>query len=337
MQKQGPKIVAELSGNHGGSIDRAMYLMSLAHEYGADLIKIQTYDEDSLTIDSKNSEFLIKEGLWKGYCLYDLYKEAKTPRTWMKTLFDYAKDNSIALFSSPFSFKDVDTLESVNCPIYKIASFEANYLDLIAYCAQTKKPLVISTGLASLSDVDRAYECAIKHGCSDITLLHCESKYPADPSLFNLNTIVFFKERYKCKVGLSNHSLGDSLDIAATALGADMIEKHFTDDRSKGGVDSAFSMDVDDLKTLVKDVTNVALSLGQKLLKDPDINDPSFKFRRSLYLTKDLKKGDILSKDDVSTIRPGFGLEPYKLDEILGKKAKDDIKAPIAINEKMFI
>lgn len=331
-----PEIVAELSGNHEGSLERALMLMDLAVANGADAVKIQTYTEDSLTLDSNRPEFMINEGLWKGQTLYDLYKKAKTPREWMKPMFNHAREKGISLFSSPFSLEDVEVLEQAGCPRYKIASFELNYPDLIAACAQTGKPLVISTGLGTLEEVDLAVAVARDNGCRDLTLLHCESRYPADPKTFNLNTIPFFKERYGCKAGLSNHSLGDALDVAAAVLGADMIEKHFTDDRTLGSVDAAFSMEPEDLQALRRDTENAVLSLGTKQIRLMPDDWKERRGRRSVYLIKPLKKGDILMKDDIRIVRPGLGIEPYLLDEVLGRKAVEDLEAPLPLQREFF-
>lgn len=327
-KKTAPVIVAELSGNHNGSLDKAMELMKLAHDSGADAVKIQTYTEDSLTLDCELPEFKIKSGLWKGQTLYELYKKAKTPREWMKPLFSYAREMGILLFSTPFSPEDVDVLEAAGCPVYKIASFELNYPELISLCASTKKSLVISTGLGNLQEIDTAVDLALKAGCKELTLLHCESQYPADPNTFNLRTIPFYKKRYGCHAGLSDHALGDTADIAATALGAEMIEKHFTDDREKGGVDSAFSMEPSDLRALVAHTTIAANALGveDQILRNEELAARSS--RRSVYLVKDLKQGEVLTKAHVKVVRPGFGLSPYDLDKIIGKKALKNLKAP---------
>lgn len=332
---QAPLIVAEISGNHQGSFEQAKELILLAHQCGADMVKIQTYTEDSLTIDSKRPEFMLNSGLWKGYNYYELYKEAKTPREWMKPLFDFAREQGINLFSSPFCLEDVDILEQAQCPVYKIASFEVNYPDLIAYCAQTGKPIVMSTGLATLDEIDRAVQTLKDNGCTDLTLLHCESHYPADPTTFNLNTIPFFKERYHCKSGLSNHALGDTLDIAATALGADMIEKHFAFNRDQG-IDAAFSMTPDELKQLKYDTQTVAAALGIKgvHLNEQDYQDRSG--RRSVYLVKDLKAGQVLTKEHTKIIRPALGLDPYDLEKLIGKKANKDLIAPLPLNSQDF-
>ena len=333
---QGPLIVAELSGNHDGSLQRAIELMDLAVANGADAVKIQTYTEDSLTLDSDRDEFKIKGGLWKGQTLYELYKKAKTPREWMKHLFAHAREKGILLFSSPFAPEDVDALEDAGCEAYKIASYELNYPELIELCARTHKPLVISTGLGNLEEVDAAVEIATKAGCCELTLLHCESRYPADPKTFNLRTIPFYKKRYGCYAGLSDHALVDTADIAATALGADMIEKHFTDDRSKGGVDSAFSMEPSDLKTLREHTITAASALGieGQILHEDEVALRNG--RRSVYLVKSLKKGEMLKRSDVRVVRPGIGLSPYELPLIIGKKVNCDLVAPCPLESQYF-
>ena len=335
QEGQPPLIVAELSGNHQGKLEQAIELMDLAHSCGADMIKIQTYTEDSLTIPSDRPEFQLTSGLWQGYSYYDLYKEAKTPREWMDPLFKHAREKGIFLFSSPFCPDDVDVLEKAGCPVYKIASFEVNYPQLIAYCAQTGKPIVMSTGLATLEEIDKAVAVARDNGCKDLTLLHCESHYPADPRTFNLNTIPFFKERYQCKVGLSNHAIGDALDIAATALGADMIEKHFAKDRHSG-IDSAFSMTPYELRQLKQDTVTVALSMGQKEVRLSEDDIAARSGRRSVYLTSELKQGESLTMEHVRIIRPACGLDPFALELLLGKKAKSDLHAGTPLQASDF-
>ncbi len=333
---QGPLVVAELSGNHDGSLERAVELMDLAQSSGADAVKIQTYTEDSLTLDSDREEFKIKGGLWGGQTLYELYKKARTPREWMKPLFKHAREKGILLFSSPFSPEDVDALEDAGCGAYKIASYELNYPELIELCAATHKPMVISTGLGNLKEVDLAVEIATRAGCSELTLLHCESRYPAEPRSFNLRTIPFYKKRYGCFAGLSDHALINTADIAAAALGADMIEKHFTDDRKKGGVDSAFSMEPDDLKALRRDteIAYCALGVEDQILHDDEL--ALRKGRRSVYLVRNLKKGEILKRSDVKIVRPGCGLSPYELPLLIGKKACCDLLAPCPLESKYF-
>ena len=333
--QQPPVIVAELSGNHQGKLENALALMDLAHECGADMIKIQTYTEDSLTIDSTRPEFQITKGLWAGYNLYQLYQEAKTPREWMKPLFAHARARGIKLFSSPFYFEDVDALEEAGCPIYKIASYELNFPQLIAYCADTKKPMVMSTGMATLEEIDRAVQTARDHGCTDLTLLHCESLYPAPADAFNLKTIPFLKARYGCKVGLSNHSIGHTLDVAATALGADMIEKHFARDRSSG-IDAAFSMTPDELKALKEATRLTAQTMGYQAIALSAVDQAARGGRRSVYLVRDLKQGETLTDAHVRIIRPGLGLEPSRLPEVLGQKARRDLSAPQPLDAADF-
>ncbi|SRR5574344_94062 len=336
LNHKGPMIVAELSGNHNGSLERAIELMELAASSGADAVKIQTYTEDSLTLNSTRPEFQLQGGLWGGQSYYDLYKKAKTPREWMKPLFAHAKAHNIFLFSSPFCKDDVDCLEEADCPVYKIASYELNDVELIDYCALKGKPMVMSTGLAIEEEIDRAVRIVRSHGIKDLTLLHCESRYPAIPELFNLNSIPYLKEKYQCKTGLSNHALGDELDIAATALGADMIEKHFIDDRNLGGVDSAFSMDPADLKKLAHDTCMIATALGKKEVHLQDDEYGMRAGRRSIYLVKDIKAGEVLTKEHVRSVRPCIGLEPYLLDTVLGKKAKTDLKNPLPLKATDF-
>ena len=336
QDKQRAVIVAELSGNHNGSLDRAIELMELAHECGADAVKIQTYTEDSLTLDSPRDEFQLKGGLWGGQSYYDLYKKAKTPREWMKPLFKHAKEHGIFLFSSTFCFDDVDCLEEAGCPVYKIASYELNDVKLIDYCAQKGKPMVMSTGLATEEEIDRAVAIVKSHGITDLTLLHCESRYPAVPELFNLKSIQYLKEKYQCRAGLSNHAIGDELDIAAIALGADMIEKHFTDSKANGGVDSAFSMEKDDLIKLVNDNKIVSTAVGTKAIYLHDDEIAMRGGRRSYYLVKALKKGEKLSIDMVKSVRPALGLEPYLIDTIIGKKAKYDLDEKLPLLAEDF-
>ena len=253
----------------------------------------------------------------------------------MDPLFKHAREKGIFLFSSPFCPDDVDVLEKAGCPVYKIASFEVNYPQLIAYCAQTGKPIVMSTGLATLEEIDKAVAVARDNGCKDLTLLHCESHYPADPRTFNLNTIPFFKERYQCKVGLSNHAIGDALDIAATALGADMIEKHFAKDRHSG-IDAAFSMTPDELRQLKQDTVTVALSMGKKEVRLNEDDIAARSGRRSVYLTSELKQGEALTMEHVRIIRPACGLDPFALDQLLGKKAKSDLHAGTPLQASDF-
>ena len=254
----------------------------------------------------------------------------------MKPLFAHARENHIALFSSPFSLQDVEVLEQAGCPRYKIASYELVDLELIAACARTGKPMVMSTGMASLEEVDRAVACARHSGCKELTLLCCQSQYPADPRGFNLRTIPFFKQRYGCRAGLSNHALGNTLDVAATALGADLIEKHFTDHRERGSVDGAFSMEPAELTELRRCTEIAAASLGETTLTLGAADEKSRAGRRSIYLITDLKAGEVLSAAHVRSVRPAMGLEPWRLKELLGHRARRDLHAPLPLSAADF-
>lgn len=335
-QVKSPVLVAEISGNHMGSLDRALDLIDLAARSGADAVKIQTYTEDSLTLNCQRPEFLIKGGLWDGYNLYDLYQNAKTPPHWLPELFSFAKNRGIFLFSSPFSPEDVEALEDVDCPAYKIASFELNYPDLIAQCAQTGKPIIMSTGLGTLEEIERAVNHAVKNGCKDLTLLYCVSRYPAPPESFNLNAIPFYKEHFGCRAGLSSHALSLTIDVAAAALGADLIEKHFVDDRDKGSVDAAFSMEPDEWHLMAEETRIAATAAGKKgvCLQPEDL--ASRKGRRSVYLTAPLKKGEKLTRAHVRVVRPGYGLDPFELDSVLGHEALSDLEAPQPLKREFF-
>lgn len=336
MMSSRPEIVAELSGNHGGRLERMLQLMDLASAHGADAVKIQTYTEDSLTLDCNRPEFMLTSGLWAGQSLYELYRQAKTPPEWLPELFAHAQQQGIRLFSSPFSFKDVEALERCQCPRYKIASFELNFPELVALCAETRKPLVLSTGLATLEEIDRAVDLILKRGGGDLTLLYCQSHYPADPRDFNLNTIPFFRERYGCKVGLSNHALGHTLDVVATALGAEMIEKHFTESRQDKTVDAAFSMEPQELRELREQTELAAGCLGSREVRLLPQDLVARHGRRSVYLTRSLQQGEVLTRDCVRVVRPASGLSPYDLDKLLGKRALRSLEAPIPLKAEDF-
>lgn len=321
-----PYIIAELSANHNGTIDRAIQSIESAKRAGADAVKIQTYTADTMTIDCNRSEFQIKGGLWDGYNLYDLYKEAETPYEWHKDLFDYAKDIDITIFSTPFDETAVDLLESLNTPAYKIASFEVTDLPLIKYVAQTKKPMIISTGMANSEEIDAAVETARGNGCEDIVLLHCISSYPAPIEQSNLKTIPDLAARYGVLSGLSDHTMGIVAATTSVALGACVIEKHFTLSRHDKGPDSEFSLEPKELKKLCKYTKDAWRSLGSANYEIKKSEESSIKFRRSIYAVKDIEKGDRLTKENIARIRPGLGLEPKFYEEILSKVAKIDIK-----------
>ncbi len=323
-----PLLVAELSGNHEGSLERALYLMQLAAANGADAVKIQTYTADSLTIDCARAEFQIHGGLWDGYSQYSLYDHAKTPPQWLPDLFACAREHRIFLFSSPFAPKDVEALEKVDCPAYKIASFELSYRDLLAACAQTGKPLIISTGLADAKEISRTVDFVRAKGCMDLTLLACVSQYPAPPESFNLRAIPYLQQTFGCAAGLSSHSLNLDIDIAASALGAALIEKHFTDDRQRGSVDAAFSLEPAEWRQLAARTRIVATALGQAQIVLTQADQDLRNYRRSIYLVKSLKPGEVLTKAHTKAVRPGWGLDPFLLEDLIGKRARRALSAP---------
>ena len=329
-----PYIIAEISANHGGRLDKALELIRLAKESGADAVKIQTYRPDSITINCNSKDFLIKEGLWKGKTLYELYQSAQTPWEWHETLFNYARKIGITIFSSPFDRAAVDLLESLGAPAYKIASFEIVDLDLISYTAKTSKPMIISTGLASLEDITEAVQTAQSAGCKDLALLHCVSGYPAPSSDYNLKTINALVSHFNLKIGLSDHTIDNSTAIASVAFGACIIEKHFTSDRNGGGPDDIFSIEPNELSELCKSVRTAWTAIGDVSFfkKSSEINNEQF--RRSLYFISDLRLGQTITENDVRSIRPGFGLPPKYLNKIIGRKAIREITKNTPVTKK---
>ncbi len=323
--QQLPYIIAELSANHNGSIERAFESILAAKEAGADAVKIQTYTADTMTIDCNREEFQITGGLWDGYSLYDLYKEAQTPYEWHKRLFDYAKEIGITIFSTPFDETAVDLLEELGTPVYKIASFEMTDLPLVKYVAQTKKPMIISTGMANLEEITEVVRVARENGCTDLILLHCISSYPAPAEQSNLKTIPDLAERFGVITGLSDHTMGTTVATTSVALGACLIEKHFTLSRTDKGPDSEFSLEPQELKQLCIDTKIAWQSLGQAGYEKKEAEKSNVKYRRSIYAVKDIKKGDKLTQENIKRIRPGLGLEPKHYDEIISKAAKCDI------------
>jgi pseudaminic acid synthase len=323
--QQPPYIIAELSANHNGSIERAFESIKAAKEVGVDAVKIQTYTADTMTIDCDRKEFQITGGLWDGYSLYDLYKEAQTPYEWHKRLFDYAKEIGITIFSTPFDETAVDLLERLDTPAYKIASFEMTDLPLVKYVAQTKKPMIISTGMANLEEIREVVRVAKENGCTDLILLHCISSYPAPAEQSNLKTIPDLAERFGVITGLSDHTMGTTVATTSVALGACLIEKHFTLSRSEKGPDSEFSLEPQELKQLCIDTKIAWQSLGQAGYEKKEAEKSNVKYRRSIYAVKDIKKGDKLTQENIKRIRPGLGLEPKHYDEIISKAAKCDI------------
>ena len=317
-----PFIIAEMSGNHNQSLEWALMIVEAAARAGANAIKLQTYTADTMTLDLKEREFFISDDKspWKGQSLYDLYKIAHTPWDWHQPIFDCAKKRGLICFSTPFDETAVDLLEKLGAPIYKIASFENTDLPLIQRVAATGKPLLISTGMATQEELDESVDAARKAGCKDLTLLKCTSTYPATPENSNLLTIPYLKDRYGCEVGLSDHTLGIGVAVASVALGASVIEKHFTLKRSDGGVDAAFSMEPHEMKQLVEETARAWQSLGKIFVAPTEAEKSSITFRRSLYFVKDLPAGHVVKEGDIGRIRPGMGLPPKECQKLLGRK-----------------
>lgn len=315
-----PFIIAELSANHNGSLERALKTMDEAKRCGAHAIKLQTYTAETMTINCDLPDFLIKGGLWDGYKLYDLYKWAETPYEWHKIMFEYGKKIGITVFSTPFDETAVDLLENLDTPAYKIASFEILDLPLIKYVCKTKKPIIMSTGMASEKEIEEAVFTAKDNGCNQIILLHCISSYPAPIEQANLKQIINLAKRFNVITGLSDHTLGTTVSIAAVAQGANLIEKHFTLNREDKGPDSEFSIVPSELKTLCSETRNAWLALGQAGYKRQKSEENNKIFRRSIYFVKDLPKGHVIKEDDIRRIRPGNGISPKNFEKILGRK-----------------
>ena len=333
---QSPNIIAEMSANHNGDIENAYNIIRSAKAMGADAIKLQTYTADTLTLDTRRSDFMICDGLWAGRSLYDLYQEAYTPWDWHGPLFNYARDVGITIFSSPFDSTAVDLLEDLNAPAYKIASFEAIDLALIKYTAATKKPMIISTGMANQYEIQEAIDAAKSAGCKELALLHCVSGYPAPSENYNLRVIPDMIERFGVVIGLSDHTLDNTTAVTAIALGCNIIEKHFTLDRNGGGPDDSFSMEPHDLEELVKSAKTAYASLGvvDYGLKSSEIGN--IKFRRSLYFVKTLKAGEVVTTDSVRSLRPGYGLAPKYLNSIIGLTVNSDVESGVAVTGELF-
>lgn len=328
-----PFIIAEMSGNHNQSLENAFAIIDAAANAGANAIKLQTYTADTLTIDVSHGEFFISDpnSLWKGKNLYELYKEAYTPWEWHKALFDRAKQRGIICFSTPFDETSVDFLEELKTPAYKIASFENNHLPLLKKVAQTGKPVIMSTGISSLSDLEIAVHTLRENGCNDLILLKCTSTYPANPANSNIFTIPHMSELFNCHVGLSDHTMGIGIAIASIALGARVIEKHFTLNRSEGGVDSAFSMEPEEFKMLTEESQKAFLGLGAIVYGVLEEEEKSLSFKRSIYIVENMKKGDIFTTKNIRIIRPGLGLAPSFYDTILSKHINCDVKKGAAL------
>ena len=318
-------IIAEMSANHNQHLNIALDTIKTAKRAGADAIKIQTYTADTITLDCHTPDFINGKGLWEGEALYDLYKKAYTPWEWHEEIFHVAKEEGITCFSTPFDKTAVDLLESLNNPIYKIASFEITDIPLIKYIASKKKPIILSTGIAMEEDIKLALDTIYAEGNRDITLLKCTSAYPAPIEDANLLTIPDMKKQFGVKVGLSDHSEGSTVPMAAVALGAEVVEKHFIIDRSIGGPDAAFSMNAEEFSKMVHDVRNVEKALGSVYYPTDPTKIKGREFSRSLYVAEDIKAGDAITEKNVRSVRPGFGLHPKYLSEVLGKKASRDI------------
>ena len=321
-----PYIIAELSANHGGLIENAIAAIKIAKKAGANAVKIQTYTPDTMTIESYKPDFKINEGLWKGNFLYNIYKEAYTPFEWHKELFDCAEKENITIFSSPFDETAVDLLESLNAPAYKIASFELVDLQLIKRAAKCKKPLLISTGMASLEEIGEALEVAKTYGSGDVLLFHCISSYPAAVHECNLSNIVELKNHFKVEVGLSDHTISDLAATVAIGLGASAIEKHFKPTHDASGPDASFSITPQQLKSLVRTCNDAWLSIGKGGFKRSATEEGSRKHRRSVYFVRDIQAGDKIKEADIRSIRPGFGLPPKYFNELIGKQVRQNVE-----------
>lgn len=321
-----PYIIAELSANHNGRLETALRIIEEAKKAGADAIKLQTYTADTITLNCDSEEFQIHGGLWDGKTLYQLYQEAHMPWEWHKPLFEHARKHEITIFSSPFDNTAVDLLEDLNAPAYKIASFEAVDLPLIKYVASTGKPMIISTGMADAEEIQEAIDAAREGGCKELAILHCVSGYPAPAADYNLRIIPDMMQRFGLVTGLSDHTLDNTTAIASVVLGASIIEKHFTLDRNGGGPDDSFSLEPVELAALCRDSKTAWSSLGKVDYGRKSSEQGNVKFRRSLYFVKSLKAGDIVTCDAVRSVRPGFGVAPKFLSDIVGKRVNFDVE-----------
>lgn len=329
-----PFIIAEMSGNHNQSLERALEIVEAAANTGAHALKIQTYTPDTMTLELDEREFHISDSksLWAGLSLYKLYEQAYTPWEWHDAIFKRAKELGIVAFSTPFDSSAVDFLESLNVPCYKIASFENTDLPLIRRVAATGKPMFISTGMASIAELDDTVRAARKAGCKDLILLKCTSTYPANADNTNILTIPHMRELFECEVGLSDHTIGVGVSVASVALGATVIEKHFTLNREDGGVDSSFSMEPSEMNQLVLETERAWQALGKISYGATEAEKKSIVFRRSLYVVKDMKAGEMLTAENIRAIRPGLGLPPKYISQVLGKKIRIDVSRGTALN-----
>jgi len=321
-----PYFIAEISANHCGKISIAKKLIKCAKLNGADAVKLQTFTADTMTLKSNKKYFKVNKGLWKGYTLWDLYDEAHTPLSWHKSLFDYAKKIGITIFSTPFDETAVIFLEKLNCPMYKIASFEMTDLPLIKKIASTKKPIIISTGMASLKEIDLTYKTAKKYGANDITLLYCVSNYPAKNSDFNINNIKILKKKYNCRVGLSDHSLDQTVAITSIGAGAEIIEKHIALEKQKKGLDIKFSLKGKEIRKFKNAINSAYELLGKKKFFRNRSEKKSTIFRRSIFVCSNISKGEKFTIENIRRIRPGNGLEPKFYEKLIGRRAKKNLQ-----------
>jgi N-acetylneuraminate synthase len=326
---QRPYLIAEMSGNHNQSLERALAIVDAAAASGADAVKLQTYTADTMTLNVRAPGFVIEDtsSLWAGRQLHELYQQAHTPWEWHKPIMERAAARGLHCFSSPFDESAVDFLEQLAVPAYKIASFEITDLRLIRKAASTGKPLIISTGMATVAEIDSAVATARGAGCRELVLLKCTSTYPATPENTNILTIPHLSSLFECEVGLSDHTMGCGVAVAATALGASVVEKHFTLARADGGVDANFSMEPDEFAMLRRETESAALALGRVHYGPTDVEKPSLVFRRSLYIAADVKAGEVLTTQNLRCVRPGFGLAPQFMDTVLGMRVRKDAAA----------
>ncbi|MFQ2103641.1 pseudaminic acid synthase [Aeromonas rivipollensis] len=331
-----PYVIAEMSANHNGNLQAAFNIIEQAKKAGADALKIQTYRPDTITLNSNLPDFQIKDGLWSGRTLYELYEWAHTPWEWHTPLFEHARRVGITIFSSPFDPTAVDLLEDLNAPAYKIASFEAVDLPLIRYVAGTGKPMIISTGMANAEEIAEAIDAARAGGCKELAILHCVSGYPAPAEDYNLRTLLDMQQRFGLVTGLSDHTLDNTTAIASVALGASIIEKHFTLDRNGGGPDDSFSLEPTELQQLCTGAKTAWSALGQVDYSRKTSEVGNVKFRRSLYFVKDLQVGETITADAVRSVRPGFGLAPKYLPDVIGKTVTQPILANTPVNNDVF-
>jgi len=331
-----PYVVAEISANHDGSIEKAKRLIELAKLSGASAVKMQTYTADTITLNSQKPDFLITEGLWKGRTLHELYQEAQTPWAWHKPLFEHARQLGITLFSSPFDTTAIDLLEDLNAPAYKIASFELIDLPLIQYAASTGKPLIMSTGMADAEEIQEAVDAARQAGCRQLALLHCVSGYPAPAQDYNLRTLSDMQQRFGVPIGLSDHTLDNTTAIASVALGACIVEKHFTLDRHAGGPDDSFSLEPEELSALCRGAKTAWEALGRIDYGRKSSEQGNAQFRRSLYFTRAMAAGEQVGPEDIRSVRPGFGLPPKWLPKLLGQRLSRTADAHEPVSHSHF-